>query len=64
MIKTLTCAVCGAETKGRQWANRDNGYGICDKCVDTVEAPPEFETKEDYLYFNFGKKGFHYGCTR
>ena len=28
-----TCACCGQHTKGRQWHNRDTGYGICPACI-------------------------------
>lgn len=30
----LRCCCCGASTRGRQWFNRDTGYGICTPCVN------------------------------
>ena len=30
----LTCCCCGNLTSGRQWWNRDTGYGICKRCAD------------------------------
>lgn len=27
--RKLCCAVCGQQTQGRQWWNRDTGYGVC-----------------------------------
>ena len=32
-IEGLTCSCCGDSTKGRQWFNRDRGYGICNPCA-------------------------------
>lgn len=31
--KRLTCCCCGESTIGRQWWNRDKGFGLCQKCV-------------------------------
>lgn len=28
----LNCACCGAYVNGRQWWNRDDGYGVCAQC--------------------------------
>jgi hypothetical protein len=28
----LRCAVCAEGTIGRQWYDRDNGYGVCSRC--------------------------------
>ena len=30
--KFLTCACCGERARGRQWWNRDTGYGVCSRC--------------------------------
>lgn len=32
----LFCACCGASTRGRQWHNRDDGYGLCPDCIAFV----------------------------
>lgn len=32
--KLLTCFCCGSETRGRQWYNRDLGFGCCSNCVE------------------------------
>ncbi len=32
-IKHLTCCCCGDGTTGRQWWNRDTGFGICSRCI-------------------------------
>jgi hypothetical protein len=37
-VRTLECCVCGRDTKGRQWYNRDHGYGICASCGDAMIA--------------------------
>lgn len=28
----LCCCVCGKQEQGRQWWNRDKGYGLCRSC--------------------------------
>ncbi len=53
----LTCCVCGAYTRGRQWWNRDTGYGICGECVAYVRGRGETEEQiRDY----YGVAGVHY----
>ncbi len=55
-IKTLICSCCGNPTKGRQWYNRDNGFGICQLCAELIsDDETEEEMKECY-----GEKGVHY----
>ena len=56
LIKTLRCCVCDASTKGRQWFNRDTGYGICSSCAASEKAkllPEEMKS-------NYGIEGTHY----
>ncbi len=55
-IKTLQCACCGTEAIGRQWHNRDIGYGLCEACADWIAGR---ETAE-YLHKGYGVKGIHY----
>jgi NAD-dependent SIR2 family protein deacetylase len=55
-IKTLTCSCCGALTQGRQWHNRDTGYGVCERCATSIG---EKQTPVEMLS-NYGEKGFHY----
>jgi len=55
-IVRLKCAVCGKPASGRQWWNRDKGFGICYKCV----AEQEKTTSEELMALNYGKKGEHY----
>ena len=54
-IVNLTCACCGRETKGRQFHNRDTGYGLCESCYDYI-------AKKDgvaYVQYNYGIQGVH-----
>ena len=53
---TLICAVCGKETKGRQWHNRDQGYGLCAGCLPWLE---ERETACE-IQRSYGVKGIHF----
>ena len=34
-VTLLTCCCCGNSTLGRQWWNRDTGYGLCARCSIT-----------------------------
>jgi hypothetical protein len=55
-VRNLSCSCCGKATVGRQWWNRDTGYGLCTACIDFCargENPESFEQ----LY---GKRGIHY----
>jgi hypothetical protein len=31
-MAVLICNCCGCSTKGKQWWNRDKGYGLCKSC--------------------------------
>jgi hypothetical protein len=55
-IISLTCCCCGDNTKGRQWNNRDTGYGICPKCVTWIAGR---ETAEEMQKL-YGTAGFHH----
>jgi hypothetical protein len=54
--KTLTCSCCGAVTRGRQWWNRDTGYGLCRSCADWLATREPAET----VQFCYGTRGVHY----
>ena len=56
-IKHLTCAVCGESTRGRQWWNRDTGFGVCPKCIEWLRGRGEPEEALTDLY---GKEGIHH----
>jgi hypothetical protein len=51
----LTCAICGGLTKGAQWYNRDDGYGVCVDCVKEFRH----EDRADF-YDCYGKEGLNY----
>lgn len=56
-VKRLECCCCGNGTKGRQWHNRDRGFGLCVPCIPFVsrgQTPQEVEAC-------YGRKGVHYG---
>ncbi len=55
--RTLTCCCCGGSTLGRQWWNRDTGYGLCDTCAQ--ELPTRGTTPEE-MHQLYGKAGIHY----
>ena len=52
----LLCCCCGAETLGRQWWNRDIGYGLCERCIPLCWQP---ETEDSFRQL-YGEKGIHY----
>lgn len=55
-VKTLICCCCGRYTKGRQWWNRDHGYGICPLCI------AEEKRRNDVIGIKsaYGEKNVHY----
>jgi len=53
----LTCCCCGASTTGRQWYNRDNGFGICRDCIDCIDMTRHTVTECVSLY---GVRGITY----
>ena len=59
-IRTLTCCCCGEYTRGRQWWNRDTGYGLCPSCADWLadgrETPEEMRNR-------YGERGTHYAIN-
>ena len=55
-MKSLECCCCGRGTKGRQWWNRDKGYGLCPSCAEQKKG---YETKEQ-MEFSYGYEGVHY----
>lgn len=56
-VMGLTCACCGNYHKGRQWFNRDDGYGLCNNCIDDCVTDPL-----DWLEpgCSYGVPGIHY----
>ena len=60
-IRTLTCCCCGEATQGRQWWNRDLGFGMCGSCIARIRKRgrmPEDEIKSCY-----GIEGIHYNVA-
>tara|TARA_R110002020_G_scaffold337578_3_gene553014 strand:+ start:176 stop:364 length:189 start_codon:yes stop_codon:yes gene_type:complete len=56
----LTCCCCSGDTKGKQWHNRDKGYGLCPTCADWIMKK---ETPEE-MGRNYGKRGIHWDIER
>ncbi len=54
--KRLTCCCCGAATVGRQWWNRDTGFGLCTDCIDYVSRGMDAEDVER----SYGIRGVHF----
>ena len=55
-IITLTCCCCGDYTQGRQWWNRDTGYGLCTGCIDFCSNGTDEKGMTDL----YGIRGTHY----
>lgn len=55
-VVSLECNCCGAGTKGRQWPNRDTGYGLCARCGDEQEKKYGAEQVENWS----GKRGINW----
>lgn len=57
-VVNLTCAVCGNGTRGRQWYNRDTGYGLCPRCAEWLRSRKN-ETPAS-IRECYGIQGVHY----
>lgn len=53
----LECCCCGNGTIGRQWWNRDTGYGLCQDCIgyNGVSNVAIGDTAD-----SFGVRGYHW----
>lgn len=61
-VKRLTCCICGSALFGRQWPNRDDGYGVCPACVAWLrETSRETEAEIKDLY---GVEGVHFNIVK
>jgi hypothetical protein len=58
-IKELICCCCGNQTRGRQWWNRDTGFGLCVKCAEVISKKEDEETMKSC----YGEKGKHYAIA-
>lgn len=56
-VKRLTCSCCGCSTFGRQWHNRDTGYGLCPKCAKWIKDRGE---SDESMLSSYGKPDYHY----
>jgi predicted amidophosphoribosyltransferase len=54
----LTCSSCGERTTGKQWHNRDTGYGLCPKCVKTIKARSDYS--DEQMKSDYGVEGINY----
>jgi hypothetical protein len=55
--KYMTCAVSGESCSGRQWHNRDTGFGLCEASYHWLKERGETDAS---LISNYGIKGIHY----
>ncbi|MFP3637562.1 hypothetical protein [Paraburkholderia sp. SIMBA_054] len=55
-IKRLVCCCCSGEAFGRQWWNRDTGYGLGKCCIDFASRG----VSEEEMKSSYGVRGIHY----
>ena len=60
-IRNLECNCCGSATRGRQWFNRDTGYGMCAECLTLVRTKGMSGPEIKDLY---GVEGVHCGVCK
>lgn len=53
---SLTCCCCDCTTVGRQWWNRDTGYGLCSGCAEHLLP----DTPDGALTREYGVRGYHF----
>lgn len=56
-VVSLSCCCCGQGTRGRQWWNRDTGFGICAKCIGWLRSRG---TSEEEIRASYGREGYHF----
>jgi hypothetical protein len=59
-VRTLECCCCGSSTKGRQWWNRDTGYGLCVACIPFVSTRWGKPVDPEEIRDCYGVRGVHY----
>ena len=59
-LTTMCCCCCSGVTAGRQWWNRDDGYGFCERCA--MEIIPNVQDAE--LTRDYGVRGYHFDVCR
>jgi len=61
-IRGLTCCCCFSHTHGRQWHNRDTGFGLCPRCATWIQTRKSHEGPPDAAEMErlYGKPGIHY----
>jgi hypothetical protein len=55
-LHALECCCCGSRTQGRQWFNRDTGYGLCLPCARKIEP----QAQDGQTNPSYGVRGHHY----
>lgn len=60
-VRSLICAVCGARTRGRQWHNRDTGYGLCAESAQWLTSTRGYSAAE--MKDLYGMEGEHYNIA-
>jgi len=45
---------------GRQWWNRDDGFGLCHSCIDDCHAGDAAGVKLGDTHESYGVRGHHY----
>lgn len=54
--RRMICACCNAGCMGRQWWNRDTGFGLCPDCAKLIEE----KEGPDELRSGYGVRGTHF----
>jgi hypothetical protein len=55
--EALVCSCCGRPMRGRQWWNRDTGWGLCRKCIPLNK---DADIPHGEQCTSFGIRGFHF----
>lgn len=55
-VQDLECCCCGNSCRGRQWWNRDAGFGVCASCGDKASQKEGASTADQH----YGKRGIYW----
>ena len=57
-MASKSCCICGRNAYGKQWWNRDKGFGLCIDCAEKWIG----KTDRQEFERSYGRAGVHWGA--